>query len=478
MRLFKKVFRLPIASVILSSVLAGCVSIAPIEPVKNPPLKYRANSVVLVEFVHPMKVGLRCAERGASAHGIPIAMACADRGLMTMPNPCVTITGGSYANIICEQKRRPEDMPNIFSQISLASVDPRLRPRALNAAQLESHKFILEFARPEDMAARCETRGLTLRVNDKGLQSCGNKSLMTIANPCLKMGSGWYARQMCHELGHVNGWSANHRGGSYRSDRALGINSDNIPPANHIVEIMMSDDVPPPASASPTYLAYKAQNQLKVAEKPELDAAPSLLLAAADTSAETIPALESGDALQLDIFGIAPAQNLQFASSETAPSETGADIIVTQWAPDSSLPLQMPPLASPIAMGPVSEAAKSLGQDALNLPAILASENTQSMPQLVCEAGPVNLVRNVLARGLSWREENDPAMLESDDKLTLASHSAAAFQTAVASGPLSSDAGGSLLYRGWFEEVSLEMGDLTDTLASSNAEIAGGPVLF
>ena len=262
MRLFTKEFRLTLKATLPVLLIAGCVSIAPIEPVKNPPLKYRANSTVLVEFVHPTQIGMRCAERGATAHGVPIAMACADRGLMTMPNPCATLTAGKYARSLCDQKRNPAARQDAFSQISLASIDPRVRPRAIGEARIDSRKFIVEFVRPEDVEERCRARALKVRSGaSDAYQSCGNEYLITVANPCLQMGSGWYARTMCHELGHVNGWSVDHRGGSYRSDKSVGIDPNNIPPSNDIVEIMRAKDVPPPASSSPAYLAYKAKGQ-------------------------------------------------------------------------------------------------------------------------------------------------------------------------------------------------------------------------
>ena len=83
--------------------LPGCVSIQAIEPVIQPPGVYQRNATVTVEFVHPAMVGVRCAERGAKFLGMPgfNSGACADEHLITMPNPCLTLTAGWYGDTLC-----------------------------------------------------------------------------------------------------------------------------------------------------------------------------------------------------------------------------------------------------------------------------------------------------------------------------------------------------------------------------------------
>lgn len=85
--------------------LAGCMTIQPIDPIKNPPLQYRNDTIVPVEFVNPMEVGFRCAERGAKFLNMPgvNSKACASPDLVTVPNPCMTITGGWYAELLCHE---------------------------------------------------------------------------------------------------------------------------------------------------------------------------------------------------------------------------------------------------------------------------------------------------------------------------------------------------------------------------------------
>ena len=99
-----KIFKITIAVFSVMS-LAGCMSFQPLEPIKNPPLQYRNDTVVPVEFVNPMEVGFRCAERGAKFLNMPgvNSKACASTDLVTMPNPCMTITGGWYAELLCHE---------------------------------------------------------------------------------------------------------------------------------------------------------------------------------------------------------------------------------------------------------------------------------------------------------------------------------------------------------------------------------------
>jgi hypothetical protein len=39
---------------------------------------------------------------------------------------------------------------------------------------------------------------------------CSNGGWIAIENPCQQQASDRYARELCHELGHLNGWPANH----------------------------------------------------------------------------------------------------------------------------------------------------------------------------------------------------------------------------------------------------------------------------
>mgnify|MGYP003119863788 CR=1 FL=1 len=150
------------SSLWISSLLAGCMTVAPLEPVKNAPLEFRGDNTVAVEFVSPMLVGARCAQRGAHIFGVPqlSSMGCGDGRMITMPNPCQTIT------------------------------------------------------------------------------------------------AGWYARLLCHELAHANGWSRTHEGGSYLPDDMAGVDPQAIALSESTIASFEEDGALKPASQSPQALAH------------------------------------------------------------------------------------------------------------------------------------------------------------------------------------------------------------------------------
>lgn len=42
------------------------------------------------------------------------------------------------------------------------------------------------------------------------VEACVRNSVIIAPNPCQWPGSDTYAQLLCHEMGHVNGWPANH----------------------------------------------------------------------------------------------------------------------------------------------------------------------------------------------------------------------------------------------------------------------------
>lgn len=182
----------------ISSLLAGCMTVAPLEPVKNAPVEFRGDNTVAVEFVSPMLVGARCAQRGANIFGIPQmnSMGCGDGRMITMPNPCQTIT------------------------------------------------------------------------------------------------SGWYARLLCHELAHANGWSRTHEGGSYLPDEWAGVDPQAAaaPSRNNRLQNLT------PASQSPQALAHaealqqqaeaETDSTVQIASNPHEQTVQENVSVAAPTEAE------------------------------------------------------------------------------------------------------------------------------------------------------------------------------------------------
>lgn len=167
------------SSLCVSSLLAGCMTVAPLEPVKNAPLEYRGDNTVAVEFVSPMLVGARCAQRGAHVFGVPQinSMGCGDGRMITMPNPCQTIT------------------------------------------------------------------------------------------------SGWYARLLCHELAHANGWSRTHEGGSFLPDEWAGVDPQAVALSETTIDHFRRGGALKPASQSPQALAIAAQSESASTEQTPMELA-------------------------------------------------------------------------------------------------------------------------------------------------------------------------------------------------------------
>lgn len=78
----------------------------------------------------------------------------------------------------------------------------------------------VEFIHPDLVGLRCAERGVTF-FGLPGLNSmaCADPALVSVANPCFVVNGGWYAKALCHELGHVNGWGADHKDGTYFAQR-------------------------------------------------------------------------------------------------------------------------------------------------------------------------------------------------------------------------------------------------------------------
>ncbi|MBI1393473.1 MAG: hypothetical protein GC152_12090 [Alphaproteobacteria bacterium] len=181
--------------------LQACVSVAPLEPIKNPPTDFRADNVVDVEFLLPAKVGLRCGERGTQAFGIPVfhAMACGNGKLITMPDPCDTFTAGAYAALMCEERSRPAlqpvDVPEWQSLLQPAGYTPEARPVPTPLKPRARDTFQLDFVHPAAVRQRCATRGLEVNVSETGdFAACSDGEQITMPNPCMSLEAGWYPR--------------------------------------------------------------------------------------------------------------------------------------------------------------------------------------------------------------------------------------------------------------------------------------------
>ena len=307
----------------LLALLPGCITVQAIEPVLSPPPVYQIDVSVPVEFVSPPLVGFRCAERGAKFLGMPglNSGACADQNLVTMPDPCLTFTSGWYGEVLCREitparaaRRAGEQAiieaglsqsPGDLADPTAASVDaaPSLAPQDETPARaglyrtslslagtapsrsearapmpvpsprpdLGTTRLQVEFIAPQRVAYRCAERGAKFNPgSDFG--ACRDETLVTMPNPCLTITAGWYARTLCHELAHANGWAANHAGGTLRTQKPILMARDS-PQAIAHREAMEAKALP--RSADPVERDVSLQATLSTPLPPP---APSLLL--------------------------------------------------------------------------------------------------------------------------------------------------------------------------------------------------------
>jgi hypothetical protein len=229
------------------ALLSGCVSIQAIEPVIKPPAAFREDITVAVEFLPPALVGLRCARRGATFLGLPgiNSNACADAELISITDPCLTVTAGAYALAMCEGRRLAQsqggdlmDEPSLAPPLSPAPLQTeiglQLTPIGFSVSRAPAvvdvsvpsattggppagdttpaaGALMVEFVEPEKVAYRCAERGAILVDTPvSGVLACADRFMITFVNPCKLEDGGWYAVQQCHELAHSNGWPPDH----------------------------------------------------------------------------------------------------------------------------------------------------------------------------------------------------------------------------------------------------------------------------
>jgi hypothetical protein len=85
---------------------------------------------------------------------------------------------------------------------TIQSIDPVQTPPVRYQADTTAS---VEFMAAERIMPRCLERGAAVLAN-----ACADRSLITITNPCAYQGES-YAKRLCHEMGHINGWPADHK---------------------------------------------------------------------------------------------------------------------------------------------------------------------------------------------------------------------------------------------------------------------------
>jgi hypothetical protein len=84
---------------------------------------------------------------------------------------------------------------------TMQSIDPVQTPPARFQSDTTAS---VEFIAAERIIPRCIERGATVLAN-----ACADTRLITITNPCEYQHES-YAKRLCHELGHINSWPADH----------------------------------------------------------------------------------------------------------------------------------------------------------------------------------------------------------------------------------------------------------------------------
>jgi hypothetical protein len=90
---------------------------------------------------------------------------------------------------------------SIVGCATIQSIDPVQSPPARFQRPTVAQ---VEFLAAEQIIPRCIERGAMILAN-----ACADQKLITITNPCAYQGES-YARRLCHEMGHVAGWPADH----------------------------------------------------------------------------------------------------------------------------------------------------------------------------------------------------------------------------------------------------------------------------
>jgi hypothetical protein len=106
--------------------MTGCATLIALDPVQEPPARYQGDVTIMVEYIAPERVALRCLERGVPF----LANECTGGGLKTMPNPCA-FKDQSYARIDCHGNGHANGWPADHS-------NPRVIPNASESPQAKA----------------------------------------------------------------------------------------------------------------------------------------------------------------------------------------------------------------------------------------------------------------------------------------------------------------------------------------------------
>jgi hypothetical protein len=91
---------------------------------------------------------------------------------------------------------------SITACATMQSIDPVQTPPAQFR---KGTTATVEFLAAHEIIPRCIERGAKVLAN-----ACADTRTITITNPCEYPGES-YAKRLCHEMGHINGWNTAHQ---------------------------------------------------------------------------------------------------------------------------------------------------------------------------------------------------------------------------------------------------------------------------
>jgi hypothetical protein len=179
---------------------AGLTVADQIERVPLPPIRFREDTAARLHVAAPAKLYALCGRRLAIGK---VLLGCASQApeQLFLSNPCLS-REQPWAREMCHEIGHVNGWApgNEAVKVGKALPSPPLRFRGDTDARVH-------FAEPSELYALC---GVKLEVG-KVLLGCARYTpvQLFLSNPCLSL-EQLYAKEACHELGHLNGWTERH----------------------------------------------------------------------------------------------------------------------------------------------------------------------------------------------------------------------------------------------------------------------------
>ena len=118
--------------------------------------------------------------------------------LRALPGFRYEIAGGDGVNIPARSWAMAFAVALVLWLLIFWVVAAVAQPRRYQSAA----RVMVQFEPQENVQSLCAL------IGNPNAAACANDQVMIVPNPCAYR--GYYAELMCHELGHVNGWGAEH----------------------------------------------------------------------------------------------------------------------------------------------------------------------------------------------------------------------------------------------------------------------------